>query len=381
MATVLVRNRLPAVLSVVAAMIALVATLPPAARALPTGSPTDTVGLRGQVVFDLVVLDSGRVIVGGRFTEIGPFSRANLGAVLADGSADPDFAPTTNGDVRAIAVSEDGSRVFVGGTFTEVNGQPRHNLAALDATTGALVSGWRADTTGAKPMVSTLAVSGDRLLVGGRFSGIDGRHKEKLAAVDVTTGDFLRWSTWVNGAVNELRVTPDGATVWLGGEFTKVGGTPRRYVGGVDPVTGQLHAFDAQGNNSRLITLALSQDGKWLYTANNSNDVHAYKIGQAITPRWTNRGTGNTQAIVVTANKVYLGGHFKQFGEDGAPRVYFARLRRWTGELTGWNPRATGFHKGVWALAVHNGSLHASGGFTHFDGVKQRLFARFGGTA
>ena len=93
-----------------------------------------------------MALDGGRVVLGGRFTGIGKYSRANLGAILPNGKPDLAFAPTTNGEVRAVAASEDGSRIFIGGTFTEVNGVARHNLAAINATTGALITGWRADT-------------------------------------------------------------------------------------------------------------------------------------------------------------------------------------------------------------------------------------------
>ena len=377
MPTVRLRTRLRALLCALVATATLAATVPPSAYALPKSSPMATAGLSGDVVFDLAVLESGRVILGGRFTEVGLFPRSNLGAILANGDADPDFAPTTNGDVHAVAVSEDGTRVFIGGTFTEVNGEPRQNIAAIDAVTGALISTWEADTTGAKPMVSSLAVRGNRLYVGGRFSTIDGANKEKLAAVDVTTGNLIEWSTWVNGAVNEVRVAPDG-TVWVGGEFKKIRGIDRPYFGGIDPVTGQPTAFNALGNNSRLITLAISPDGQWVYTANNSNFVNAYQVSSA-TPRWSLHADGNTQALAATANKVYIGGHYTEF--EDIPQVFFAAVIRRTGAMTTWDPHATGSNKGVWSLTINQGRLYAGGGFTHFGGVKQRLFAKFGGTA
>ena len=56
-------------------------------------------------------------------------------------------------------------------------------LAAVDAVTGALVDTWVADTTGSTPTVLTLAVWKPALR-GRPFSGIDGRTKEKLAAID-----------------------------------------------------------------------------------------------------------------------------------------------------------------------------------------------------
>ena len=380
MAIVLLRTRLRVVLCALAAALALVAPGLPSAHAIPTNSPVDTVSLGGEVVYDLVVLDSGRVIVGGRFTAVGSYTRSNVGAILANGNADPDFAPTTNGEVHAIAAAENGSRIFIGGSFTEVNGQPRHNLAAIDAVTGALVGGWRADTDGRNPTVRSLAVRGGRLYVGGKFNEIDGVAKQKLAAIDVAFGHVLHWSTWLNGGVNELRVAPDG-TVWVGGEFTKIRGQNRPYVGGIDPDTGHPTGFVATGNDSRVITLGLSSDGAWLYTGNNSNRVNAYQPVQSGTPRWTRRPDGNTQGFAVSGTQVYLCGHMKGFPDDGSVHRYFAALNRSTGATAAWDPRATGFFKGCWSLAIDSGDLYAVGGFTKFDGVSQRLFARFGGTA
>ena len=121
--------------------------------------------------------------------------RTDVGALLPTGKPDLGFEASTNGEVRAVAASEDGSRIFIGGTFTEVNGVPRQNLAAIDAVTGALIPDWQADTTGTVPMVKSLAVHDDRLYVGGKFTGIDGTAKQKLAALNVTTGNLVTWNT------------------------------------------------------------------------------------------------------------------------------------------------------------------------------------------
>jgi WD40 repeat protein len=380
MAIVLRRHRPRILICALAAIAALVAPGLPSAQALATDGPVDTVSLGGDVVYDMAVLDSGRVIVGGRFTSVGSFKRTNLGAILPSGDADPDFAPTTNGDVYAIAASEDGSRIFIGGRFTQVNGQPRQNLAAINATTGALISGWQADTTGTNPKVTSLAVSGDRLYVGGKYNGIDGTSKQKLAALDASSGNLVRWSTWLNGGVNEVRVSPDGDTVWIGGEFTKIRGVERPYFGGIDADTGQPTAFNGLNNRARVITIAISPDGEWLFVGNNWNRIIAYRVNVSPTPVWQDHGSGNVQAFAVSADTLYLGGHFKGF-DDGSVRMGFAAFNRFTGAKTSWDPKATFFHKGTWSLVIDDGRLYAGGGFIKFGSVTQRLFAKFGGTA
>ncbi len=374
------RMLLRASISTAAAVLALTGALTTPAHADVSPTPTATAGLGGEAVYDLVALPSGRVILGGKFTSAGAYPRTNLAAILANGNADPSFAPTTDGPVQAVAASTDGSVVFVGGTFTEVNGVPRQNLAALDAVTGALISGWQADTTGALPAVQSLAVSGNHLYVGGRFDGIDGTNKAKLAQLDATSGNVLSWNTWVNGAVNEVRVNAKGDTVWIGGEFTKIRGIARPYFGAIDPATGKTRKFTGLGNTSRVITLAISPNGRWIYTANNSNLVNAYKTAESGSPRWSRHTDGNIQAIVGSGPTVYFGGHFTRFLDDGTDQVFMAAVDAYTGVLQTWNPVATGSNKGVWTLAIDASHLYAGGGFLRFNGVQQRLFARFDGT-
>ena len=373
------RARVRALIVALATGLVLTTGLPGAAHASVSSTPLPTASLSGEAVFDLVVLDGGRVILGGRFNGVGKYPRANLGAVLPNGKPDLVFDPTTNGEVRALAVSEDGSRLFVGGTFTEVNGVPRRNLAALDAVTGELISGWRADTSGAAPTVRSLDVDGSRLYVGGRFDAIDGSATRKLAAVRVSTGDLVAWSTSVNGNVNEVRVSPDGRTVWVGGSFTKVGGIRRAGLGAIDAVSGATRSFNRPASGSMVITLAISDDGSWVYASTENNTLHAYRPTVSNNPVWTARMNGNVQAIEVSPTDIYMGGHFTQFA-SGLARRSLASVKPATGAATSWDPRATGLLGGGWALVIKGDNLHAGGQFTHFDGVKQRLYARFAGT-
>ncbi len=349
------------------------------AHASVSPTPTKTVGLSGPAVYDLVVLDSGRVILGGNFTKVGPLDRTDVGAILPTGKADPGFEASTNGDVRAIAASEDGSRIFIGGTFTEVNGQPRQNLAAIDAVTGALINIWQADTTGTIPTVKSLAVHDDRLYVAGKFATIDGATKQKLAALNVTTGDLVTWNTRVNGNVNEVRVSPDGATGWVGGTFSNIRGIDRAYFAGIDAGTGLPTAFDRDSFGGYVITVAVNPDGT-VYATTENNIIFAYRPTVSSNPIWQTKTSGNTHAIAVSPTELYIGGHFAGFNQPNINRPFLASIDPATGAPTSWDPKATGQKSGTWALVIHGNKLHAGGLFTHFNGVQQRLYAQFAGT-
>lgn len=380
MATMTTRARLRTLTSALAVGLALTLGIQGSAHASVSPTPTKSVGLSGPAVYDLTVLDSGRVILGGNFTKVGSATRNDLGAILPTGKVDPGFDAWTNGDVRAVAASEDGSRIFIGGTFTEVNGEPRHNLAAVDAVSGALIADWRADTAGTIPMVKSLDVHGGRLYVGGKFSGIDGTTRQKLAALDVTTGDVVNWNTWVNGNVNEVRVSPDGSTVWIGGSFNKVRGISRDYFAGIDAVSGLPTAFDRDSFGGYVITVATNADGSTVYATTENNIIFAYQPAVSSTPIWQTKMSGNTHAIAVSPTEIYIGGHFAGFNQPNISRPFLASIDPATGAPTGWDPRASGIKSGTWALVIHGSDLHAGGQFTHFNGVQQRLYARFAGT-
>lgn len=97
-------------------------------------------GVNGQV-FALTIQPSGGIIAGGTFTQAGQFETMNLARYNADGTVDKNFGgvsgePGTNGTVLALATQPDG-KVLVGGNFNVVFGQPRRGLARLN-TDGTL---------------------------------------------------------------------------------------------------------------------------------------------------------------------------------------------------------------------------------------------------
>ena len=90
----------------------------------------------------------GGYYVGGLFKTIGDFARTNLAHVRADKTVDADFRADANSHVTSLALL--GDRLFVGGEFTQIGGRSRRFLAAVDKRTGALQdwsARWRRRTT------------------------------------------------------------------------------------------------------------------------------------------------------------------------------------------------------------------------------------------
>jgi len=125
--------------------------------------------------------DNDTLYLGGNFSQIGAQSRSRLARVSQSGSGvvDPDWNPSANGQVSALAIAEDGS-VFIGGTFTQVGGLPRNRIAKLDGVgTGDVDPDWNPNADGE---VKALAVATDgSLIASGAYYEIGGQPANGIA--------------------------------------------------------------------------------------------------------------------------------------------------------------------------------------------------------
>ncbi len=182
------------------------------------------------------VVGGGKIYFGGIFMIVGGIARNEFAAVDATTGALQSWAPndtySTNGWAMAMAIS--GNTVFAGGTFTLSNGSngTRKYLAAIDATTGAVTSWNPAPNSN----VNALAVSGNKLYVGGGFSTIAGQPRAQVAVFDLTSGALLPWDPRIvePAAPAVKAIAVQGNIVYLGGKFSQVGGQPRGNLAAVD---------------------------------------------------------------------------------------------------------------------------------------------------
>jgi len=356
--------------------VAVVLLVPTTAMAAVSTVPDNTDAVQGKV---WGMTQSGdRTFLGGVFTAVGGVARSNAAAIRADGKVDRIFNPGVNGKVMALAASEDGSTIFLGGTFTQAGGKQRANLAAVDAVTGEALVDWTADTSGTYPDVWSLAVHGQRLYVGGKFTGIDGTSQKRLVALNIATGDVITtFKPAPNSTVREVVVSPDGATVYAGGVFSMLGGQPRQAAGSVSAATGTATSFAPSGNGGSVITVGLSPDGERFFYGTENNTLYAYDPSASNHPVWLVKTSGNTQAIAVSDDEMWIGGHFSQILSASLPRKFIASLDPVDGSVNAWDPKCSGGTYGVWALVLEGTHLHVGGMFTYFDSVKQRGYARF----
>ena len=222
-------------------------------------------------------------------------------------------------------------RLFVGGDFPSAGGSAREGLAAFDLATGRLLP-WAPQVefgpfwTG----VYALAADGDTLYFGGAFSKVNGTPRPSIAAVD-SSGALLPWNPKVTkrtGAfpyVNSLQVS--GGVVYAGGNF--------------------VHQQGGAGIEPSVNALALSADGKTLYLGGRFATVDAHPRNAVAA---ANAGTGQllswnptTGPVVVRAlasggASVFVG------GEGTVPGIF--KVDALTGEALGL-PQSSGRTRGL----------------------------------
>ena len=300
--------------------------------------------LDGQV--NAIVQIGTKMYAGGQFTQVQAssggtiYSRSNLFSFDATtGAIDTSFAPTFDNVVKALAVAPDGN-LFVGGFFTAVNGTTGINrLVKLNPTTGLRITAFSANANG---QVWDINVSGNRLLVGGRFTSIKNVARDRLAAVDTTTGAVdpnvsftitdphtSRLVPWVYS----MDVSPDGSKLAIIGNFMKVNSQSRAQAALLDcprpprsSRTGRPIGTSTRASRRAFVTymrdVDFSPDGSYFVIVATGGRVgtlcdttarwNTNATGSALEPAWVDVTGGDTMsAVAVTASVVYVGGHHR----------------------------------------------------------------------
>lgn len=373
------RHRWAARLPVLAC--ALAALIPSAAAAAPSTTRNASFWVPNRQVF-AIAADSGRVYIGGDFTAVGPLTgtlttldatsgvrdpgfplvngpveasiqdgsggwyvaggfdrvggqpRLDLAHVLADGSVDPSFAAEPDNDVTSLAL--DGTDLFVGGSFTHVGAAARNHLAKLNATTGAVDGTWDPAESGGADAVRALAVSAAGLYVAGSYTTIGGASRTDLALLS-KTGSGAADNTFISN----VTTSSDGpkalllanGKLYVGGFFTAIHGTARQNLAAVSPTDGTDQGLDADADSG-------------------------------------------VAALAASGTKLFVGGFFSKLTHSGSDtaRAGLAAVDASSGAVdAGWSADAD---DGVNQLALGGGSLYVAGRFTHIGASARNFLAK-----
>jgi trimeric autotransporter adhesin len=319
----------------------------------------------GNIVHAVCDDGHGGWFVGGDFTEVNGKKQSGLAHVLSDGTLDDNWKPDPNDEVFSLARS--GATVYVGGFFTSIGGKPRNHVAALDAATGNPTD-WDPNAAPALSYITSFAVSGTTVYVGGTFISIGGQTRRHIAALDAVTGLATAWNPgafnkYASGAVECLAV--NGSTVYAGGCFDTIGGQPRNCIAAVDSATGNAIAWDPNASGAYVSSLLASGTtlyiGGWFNTIGGQprNNIAALDMATGLATAWNPDADGNVSALSLNGATLYAGGGFYTVG--GKSHGHIVALDTATGLASGWDPRLMG---GVSSLSAIGGTVFAGGSFT-----------------
>lgn len=143
-----------------------------------------------------------------------------------------------------------GNNVYVTGSFTKARppgvaaGGPgeidANNIFAFDITTGNPIPNF-SHSFDAQGLVVRATPDGKTVYFGGDFTTADGQARAHVAAFDVATGALLDWAPRTDGQVRGFAFAGD--TVYVGGNFRSSGGQPRSELAAWNSTTGNITSW------------------------------------------------------------------------------------------------------------------------------------------
>jgi hypothetical protein len=310
---------------------------------------------------------NGTRYVGGDFTAYGKWETGGSAVVQAlwDGNvfpSDPKSHPKVDGQVYASVADGDGG-FFIGGDFTKVDGEPRLNAAHIKGD-GSLAN-WAPEPN---ETVRAMALSGTTVYLGGDFDRLGDTDRSFAAAVDVDGTIVDTWKPEVNNIVRALAVF--NSNIYLGGDFTSVGTTERNRLAAVS-IGGNLDTQWAPSVNDSVYTISINVSAEIVYfggtftNVNNTTLRNAAAVGiNGALNSWDPNVDGPVYGIATNPwlpGDVLIGGSFKNVG--GKPRNNLATFS--SSGTSAFNPSPNG---PVRTVAFHStkseGLIYVGGEFT-----------------
>jgi len=323
-----------------------------------------------------ISVSGANIYVGGDFTSVGVQSRNYIAKLNnTTGAADGTWDANAGASVRTLSISGDGADIYAGGLFTTINGgTARNRLAKLNNSTGAADALWDPN---AGSTVNTIAISGSDLYVGGSFITVGFLNRNNLAKLSNINGTAdAAWNPNAGGLVLTMAVS--GANIYVGGDFTSVGGQSRNRLAKLNNSTGAADASWNPNASALVRTMIISGDGADIYVGGNFTSVGGQSRnrlakldninGTAAT--WNPNASGSVRTIAISGEFIYVGGDFINIG--GQSRSFLAKLNA-LGTAESWNPDAD---DAVYSITLSGADIYACGNFQFIGGQSRNSLAK-----
>ncbi len=357
-----------------------------------TGAPiTDFPAVTGGSISVVIPDNLGGWFIGGTFKKVGNVNMRCLAHIKADKTLDLNWNAnitfTTVWDSDGIfSMALSGNDLYICGSyFLKVGGLSRR-LAKISALNGVVDATWNPDPN---EIVTRIVFFNNNLYIIGAFSNVGGYFRPKLAKLlmngesDINFMNGLLYDS--NIYLASLAVSSTG--VYIGGNFTSIGTTPRNYIAKLSITSGGLdtnwnpNILNTNTNGfSGVTALLLSNNNLYIggyftsvggLTRNNLAQVSAVGTGQVVSS-WSCNADSGINSITSDNTDLYVGGNFQNIGNK--IRAGVAKISIATAQVDNtWNPNPN--YAGA-VVAVFNANVYVGGGFTFIGGITKRNIAR-----
>jgi len=329
----------------------------------------------------LALQADGRLIVGGTFQQVFPFTSLSASSVAyaarinPDGTLDSSFIPQPNQAVNAIAVQTDGE-VILGGYFTGLS--PLDTSVSISRNYIARVNGFGVpdatlvpDSTGT--VFASVPLPNGQVLVGGSFLSVGGQSQSYMARMNADGTVDTSFAPVFDAPVQAIALQSNGQYL-VGGSFSEVDGFVRTYMVRLNP-DGTIDGAFNPSPNANITTIAIQSTGQILISGGFSalapngstsaygvNDFARLNADGSLDTTFNPSPNGSVYAIAFQSDgRIVVGGGFTGIG--GATRGYIARLLA-NGDIdtASFDPEA---NEPVYAVAIQpDGKILIGGSFT-----------------
>ena len=256
--------------------------------------------------------------------------------------------------------------------------------------TSSVVTADALPTAQVNGVVWASAITGSRLFAAGEFTqarpagsapGTGERRRWNLVSVNLATGALNAFAPQINGPVRALAVSTDGATLFVGGNFTKVGPYTRNRFAAFRISTGELLTKNPSFN-ATVTALAVSSStvyvGGYFTTVNGvtRSRLAAVRASSGALTSWAPKADSTVRALTLTGDKtkVIAGGHFNFV--NGLTGRGLVALDASTGARRTWRINGVvkdyGPDSAILSLAADASTVYGTGyafGAGNFEGV------------